>query len=388
MLGWKVSQSTVVISLLNIPLFVMALHGASLQSCLQIEKPRQGEVISNSPCTLSIKSCPDIHSVVFKLRYCSEDGLTQNLLTIGNITRPPFSSVCDVSSIPNQIYSGATFIVEAILKDGGEFVGQRGGIFLAHQPILRPTYTIPYSSKRTVLLTREAMRLTSSQTTASGKVYLSWNETTLFFHVEVMDKFFYEDLPKKKFAKLRVDIMIDPEESRKPFPSPSSSMFVIPLMGQPFRLFSKPDYKSDGSFGINEYTQDYSGRCSIRKDDFKGYTIDFPLPWSDVFIKGKPTQFGCNISARALDEKNEVRTLSWVVNANAQVVATPLYWGTVYCAPRPFFSFSVLLWLICFAGGALLGMAGALLIIWSRFRPSVRALGRGKKTVRECPRPD
>jgi len=49
-------------------------------------------------------------------------------------------------------------------------------------------------------------------------------------------------------------------------------------MGNPFRLFSKPEYKEDGSFVINEFTQEYAGMCGIRKEDFKGYSIDFFIP--------------------------------------------------------------------------------------------------------------
>jgi AraC-like DNA-binding protein len=364
-------------------LFLSNIHSqpqTAISPCLQIDKPKQGVAIDSIECMLSILPCQDIQSVLFKVQYLGDDGVTENLVTIGNMTRPPYSSLWNLTSIPNQVYSGATFIVEARMKNGLESEIRREGIFLTHQPIKRSAIAMPYAT--TVAITgTSAINLSSPETPSTGTAILSWNEKDLNVHVAVKDNFFYAGIEKKKFATLGVELLLDPLCSRDPYPSKKTIMFVVPLMGNPYRLFSKPQYLDDGTFTINEYTREYALQLKILKEDFKGYTINFSVPWKDIFLKGMPEQLGCNIIAKALDRNGEIRKISWTGTKKNSELYTPIYWGTITCAPRPLLANNVILWVVCFISGIGLGMAGGWFVLLRRRKSN--SMGRFERSEEE-----
>lgn len=331
-------------------------------SCLKIDKPARGEIISTPQCTLSVSICDKVDAIIFKIRYLTDDGESYETRSLGNITRPPYTLIWNASEIPNQLYKGATFMAEGRTRRGSAGEVRNDGVFFTHFPVKRRVIEVPYSEREKAREV-EAVRLTSAETSAYVDASISWNENELFFYVNVLDRLFYTDLPKNKYAKLGVEILIDPGLSREPYPSERCWGFVIPLMGAPYRIIAKPEFAADGSINISESTRDCSYYARIKTEDFKGFSVESAVPWKEVFKGTMPDSLGCNIIVKALDKNSNIVDISLAEGNSIDEAHCPFIWATAVCAGKPMFANSFLLWLFTFFIGLALGASGTYVIL-------------------------
>ncbi len=341
----------------------IACTAAAAQPCPRIEKPAAGSILTSMVCTVSVSGCPDMRSVVFRAKYLAEDDLTWNIATLGTLTRKPFTLIWNIADLPNQLYTGMSFLAEATFSDGSTREIKQEGIFLVHKPIQRPQLAIPYT-KREKVATGKPLRLMTAVSSATGAAHVGWNENELLFHIEILDRAFYADLPKKKYAKLGVEILLDPNTMQSPFPSEDAHVYVVPLMGKPYRVVTKGAFTSDGAFSLVRSTAEVDYYTAIQKEDFRGYAINFAIPWH-AFGAQRSRQMGINVIAKALDNNGDVRKLSWI-QESANAMYCPVVWGEAFLGRRPLFANLFYLWLVSFIGGVGIGAGAAWWVRWRR----------------------
>ena len=106
---------------------------ASAQPCIDFLTPLTGSTVTVPLCTLLIEEndCPrSIRKIEFQARYFPAGSDTAAIIRIGSVSRQPYAIVWDISSIPNQLFTGASFFAEATLSNGDmEAVRREGGFF-------------------------------------------------------------------------------------------------------------------------------------------------------------------------------------------------------------------------------------------------------------------
>jgi AraC-like DNA-binding protein len=331
-------------------------HGAAAaQTCLSFARPAAGDILGSDICTVSVEACPEVQSVVFRAKYLATDDLTWNIATLGTLTRKPYTLIWNIAELQNQLYTGMTFMAEAKLKGGKTRKISQEGVFLIHNPITRPHLVIPHALRDNVHAVKP-LKLMSAVTSSEGFARAGWNSDGLLFRIEVRDRAFYADLPKEKYARLGVEILLDPGQRQLPYPSEQTLSYVAPLMGKPYQVVTKPHIDSSGSFSLVRSTVEVDYPVSIRQEDFRGYIIDFAIPWSALGAQ-RPQKLGINMTAKALDDKGAVRTLSWIQkSANEQYC--PAVWGEARLGRKPLFTNGFVLWLVSFAAGIAIGALG------------------------------
>ncbi|MFP4417612.1 MAG: helix-turn-helix domain-containing protein [Chitinispirillaceae bacterium] len=342
-------------------LAAFAFSGSHAQECVTFQNPPQATSLETGVCTLSVEACEQIEEVTFYADYLSRDGINREELKVATISRAPFKFLWDVTSLPNQLYEGMTISAIAVDEEGTEERLVRGGIFLTHEKIHHPKYYISYAPHQDVK-TVEPITLLSSLGSATARAFISWNSNDLVFYVDVEDRLFYSDLPKQKYSQLGIEILIDPLLTRSPFPSKNTLKFVIPLNGKP--LLEKVVTNIDGnkSFELVKTQSEVSFPATVKKEDFKGYSISFRVPKTHFGDK-IPQTFGLNIIAKAIDSNADIQKMSWV-QQNAQYIYSPFVWGTARLQERPLFSNPLYLWLTSFFLGFLIG-AGIMMLFSS-----------------------
>ncbi|MBD3390971.1 MAG: helix-turn-helix domain-containing protein [Chitinivibrionales bacterium] len=340
LVAWRISQSS------------------AAGRCLEFAYPVSGTHITGKTCTLAVDACSSVRSVALRARYLAQDSKTARMKTLGNITRPPFKLIWDLSDLPIQLGPGMTLYAEARLADGSARLRKQEGIFLTHYPVETPEYAVTYRAADKPGRVRP-LELTSTQTSASARAYVTWDENALLFRIEVRDPLFYNSLPKRKLTRMGVEILIDPKSKRDAYASENTVIVSIPVIGEPQRVQSRPRAGEDGSFELVRSSERTSFETNVIQADFKGYRVSCAIPWS-AFDNGRPGSFGCNILARALDKSTSVQTLSWA-GQKGEFLYSPYVWGTMRVAGKPLFANVVLLWAASCLAGFGLGAGLALL---------------------------
>lgn len=354
----RLHHELIAVFFLLIPLVGSRYSAGYAQTCISFQSPPQAKALSTGVCTLSVEACEEINNLTFYADYLSEDGINRKELKVATITRAPYKFLWDVTSLPNQLYKGMSITAEAVREDDTTESIRRDGIFLTHEQVHRPEYKSQYAGRDEIGEVKP-LTLLSSQGSAKAHTRVAWNQDELVFLVEVEDRQFYTDLPDKKFDKLGIEILLDPEYSRSAYPSKSTLYFVVPLKGSPFKQQRLASIDNEGNFDISSKNSDVDFPTTIRKEDFKGYSIRFCIPISQ-FGNKIPRSFGMNIIANVLDDNTEVHKMSWVKD-NAQYIYAPFIWGDVALQEKPLFSNPYYLWISSFFIGVLLGAVMALM---------------------------
>jgi AraC-like DNA-binding protein len=342
------------------------------QSCLKFISPVTGSTVTTSICTILVEEddCPrSIRKVEFQVRYFPEKSDTATILNIGDVSREPYEIAWDISQIPNQLFSGASFFAEATLSNGEMEAVRREGVFLLHQPVDRVVQPISYDfpgMKQSV--TSSPITLTSPRPNCSLKASIYWNEKELTFKVTFKDPQFTAKLTKKQLASLGVEILLDPLKSRKPFPGKDVFIYSIPLYGKPYRVMYKPIPADSGSFSFATSTLPCDFDVAIQADEQQGFTIYCPLPVSSFGV-ALPKKIGCNIIVKTMSQTEVIRT-SWI-NASLYDAYSPFIWGELQLQPRPNFMNRPLVAGIAFGGGFLLTLFISLLLLLLA-KPSIK----------------
>jgi AraC-like DNA-binding protein len=200
---------------------------------------------------------------------------------------------------------------------------------------------------------------------------ISWNEKYLLFHVEVNNSLFYSTLPAEILEKIGVTIHLDPANSKKPYISEEIACFKIPVNHEPYQIKKIPSYNPDGTFEYKDTILPCKFNKSVIMENFKGYTIDFYIP-QKFFGMSLPEMIGFNIIAAVIDEKSNVKELSWIQGSD-DFITSPFTYGKLIILKKPFLANPFLLWFLSFAIGILLGISGIYIRkLAKRYNPLVK----------------
>lgn len=308
------------------------------ESCLQFELPAPKSIITTPLCTLSVsatKCTKKIRQLELQARYLAQNSDSATIISLGTISRPPFTLIWDISDIPNQLFSGASFLAEATLSNGDVEAVHRDGIFFTHQPVERPSHTIPYEISGTKALTSDTVQLSPENNTVTITTSCYWNEKELAFIIKVRDPLFYVNIPRETLASIGIEILIDPTSSRKPFPGKEVFIYAIPLSGKPYRILYKPVADENGGFTYISNTSPCDFEATITTEDFNGFTIYCPVPLAAI-SSALPDSIGCNIIVKTISPKNDIIRTSWV-KGSLFGTYSPFLWGTFHFNPKPLY---------------------------------------------------
>lgn len=312
--------------------------------------PEKGSIIDIPNCTLYVEdSCKSIKKVEFQARYLKFNSDTPVISNLGTITRPPFKLIWNTSEIPNQLLSGVAFLAISTLKNDSIETVRREGIFFTHHKVDIPSLNIPYEFSGTKEITTDTLKFVSPRLAMSITGGLYWNEKDLSIIINVRDPLFYVNMSREQLASLGVEVLIDPNFSRKPYPHKDVHIYNIPLYGNPYRIIYKPVYDDSESFTLVSKSLPCDFKVSISKEDFKGFKILIPLPKKE-FSDTIPKSFGLNIIVKTIGEKNMV-VRTPLVKGNIYEGYSPYVWGTATLKPKPFFKNRILLWSVFFITG-------------------------------------
>ena len=338
--------------LVIVPFFAGSIYS---ESCIEFITPKPGKILTSPQCTLSLEStCNDLQRVEVQARYFSLDSDTATIVSIGTRKRPPYTFIWDLAAIPNQLFAGVAFLVEATHQNGAVEDIRREGIFLAHQPVKYERRQIQYDYPGTKVLTGDTFAIQSNRSSLQIKSCVYWNEKNLTFVLDVEDPFFHSNMSKKALSEIGIEIMLDPLLSRKPFPNKDIIAFNIPLFGIPYVLSFKPAFDENGSFKMISSSTPCDFPYSILKDDYKGYRIYFPIP-KQTFGGAIPESLSCNIILKVLNQNNQLTNVSWV-KSGLYDINSPLLWNLIYRTPKPLAKSKILILFVSFLVGFLLAL--------------------------------
>jgi len=180
-----------------------------------------------------------------------------------------------------------------------------------------------------------------------------WNEKDITFLVEVKDPSFFGGISKEVLAETGVEILIDTTSNRKPFPSEDVLMYTVPLYGKPFQIIYKPEFSQD-RFKLNSSSAAVKFPSSITKEDFKGFSVYFAIPRSQLG-SSLPKKVAFNILIKTADSKNNIIRTS-LVNGSLNEIYSPFLWKTLEFSPKPLMKNRILIWVLSFFTGIILAL--------------------------------
>ncbi|MBN1306758.1 MAG: helix-turn-helix transcriptional regulator [Chitinispirillaceae bacterium] len=353
------------------------------QPCIDFITPVTGSSITVPLCTLLIEkdNCSSsIRKIDFQARYFPAGSDTATIISIGSVSRKPYSILWDLSGIPNQLFTGATLFAEATFTDGDMEAVRREGVFFLHQKVERPVFNVSYEFSGGNKLSGEAIHLTGQRTDVSIDASIRWNEKELIFIAEVGDPHFHLGLPREKLASIGIEILLDPSRSRKPFPGRDVFIYSVPLNGKPYRIMYKPIPDDSGTFKFETSTLACEFGAEIRKTDGQGFTISCPIPIT-TFCPELPDTIGCNLVVKTLSDRNEVSRSSWI-KASLYETYSPYLWGELYMQPKPIFMNRLLVGVFMFGFGFFITLLVSALIMLL-CKPSVKSIAKQSDADRQ-----
>lgn len=334
---------------LLLPALVAGEPDEEQQSCARFEYPRPGTTISHQLCTLSIEACEEARSVLFKAEYASLDRKTTQKITLGNITRPPFKLIWNITNVSNQLLHDLVLPAEITLKDGTREQLRLEGVFLTHQPVAPPRSAVKY--ERRMNSSDISFAINASDMQARADVHVHWNEEELVCRVRVYDPLFHTAIPEEKKSLIGVEILLDPALSRRPYPSLNDYSLFIPLHGPALAVSFAPEFSPDGDFELVRSANPSEFGAELRTSDFEGYRIATAIPMEEL-APVRPDSLACNVVIRAFDEDERLRHLAWAP-AHGNDIYSPILWGTLTLKPKPLTKSFAFLWILYFGVGLL-----------------------------------
>lgn len=275
-------------------------------------------------------------------------------MALGNITRPPYKLVWDLSRVPNQLGADMGLSASVRFQDGTTQEIQLRGVFLAHHPVPSPVQRIPYSPARNCTgpgLSSRIKLSAPSTSYATATACITWREQELFFRVTVSNSAFYTSLPAEKIARVAVEVLLDPHNTRTPHPNEKILAYVIPVSGATcFQVLYKPMANPDGSFEIRDQRVACSFYSKVAPEDFKGYVVEFAVP-NYAFGASLPGSLGCCVTATVLDDYSHIHKLTWPEKTHAAAAHAPVTWARLRLTRKPLLANPAVAWLLCFGIG-------------------------------------
>ncbi|MBN1761305.1 MAG: AraC family transcriptional regulator [Chitinispirillaceae bacterium] len=345
---------------------------AAAQECINFVRPVTGSSITAPVCTLEVEKndCKrSIRKVEFQARYFAAGADTPTVISIGTVSRSPYLIEWDVSEIPNQLFSGASFLAEAKLSNGDLVAARQEGVFFLHQKVERLKHQVPFAFAGTKKIEGEPIALPAPRPGVSIKALIYWNEKELAFLVHVLDPKFTGKLSPEQLASQGCEILLDPQKERKPFPGKDVFLFSVPLNGKPYRIIYKPVPNDSGSFSFQTSTSPADIKAEVTMTEGEGFSIYCPLPIA-VFGDKLPQSLSCNLVVKTLASAKEVKRTSWV-NASVYETYSPYLWGELLMQERPVYMSRVLFGSVAFGGGLLVTLLIAAVVMFFT-RPAIK----------------
>jgi AraC-like DNA-binding protein len=331
-------------------------------TCLDFSSPSPGSVLTVPACTLLVESeCKNLKSVEFQALYYPIEVDTPQIITLGTVTHKPFKIVWNLFSIPNQYYTGPELIAIATYANGQTSASHRDGIFFLHNPIEKFSEEFPYEFSGTKVITGNSIELASGRNEVKINVASYWNENDISFILEVADPLFYANIERETLASMGMEILIDPTNTKRPYPDKNILMYVVPLYGKPMQVFYKPSVEKSGRFNLEAVSEPCEFNLQITKSDFKGFSLFCSIPMS-TFGTERPDSLCCNIITKTLDENKSVKRTSWAKVNHTFEAYSPALWGTIKYKSKPVAKNRLLVFSISFFIGLLVFLFYILLL--------------------------
>jgi AraC-like DNA-binding protein len=343
-----ISLSTYIVLLL-----VSGAIKSTAETCIDLTSPTSGTIISSTLCTLKVENkCKDISKVEFQARYYLTNSDSAVVKTLAQLNKTPYEYVWNISKISNQLFSGVSLLATAFHKNGQiEEVG-KDGIFFTHNKMVSQSFICAYDySGIKNLKTLNKIQLEPNGNAFSMSASAYWNEKDITFLVEVKDPSFFGGISKEVLAETGVEILIDTSSNRRPYPSEDVLMYTVPLYGRPFQTIYKPEFSED-RFKLNSSSAVVKSSFSILKEDFKGFSIYFPIPRSQLG-SSLPKNVAFNILIKTADAKNNIIRTS-LVKGSLNEIYSPFLWKTLEFSPKPLMKNRILIWVLSFFTGLIL----------------------------------
>jgi AraC-like DNA-binding protein len=331
-------------------------------SCMVFSSPSPGSVLTVPACTLLVETeCKNLKSVEFQALYYSREADTPQIANLGTVTHKPFKIVWDISSIPNQYYTGVELIAIGTSSNGQSSASHREGIFFLHNPLEKFREEFSYEFSGTKEFTGNFIELPNDRNTVKIKIASYWNEKEIAFLMTVTDPLFYANIEREILASMGMEILIDPKNAKKPYPDKNVLMYAIPLFGKPIQVTYKPSIDRNGRFNLETASEPCELNFSVSKNDFKGFSIFCSIPMT-TFGTEIPESLSCNIIAKTLEENNSVKRTSWVKAHHLFESYSPALWGTITFKAKPVSKNRVLVFGISFFAGLIVFLFYILLL--------------------------
>lgn len=321
--------------------------------CFSFTTIKPWTVINHPACTLSVQSCKPVKSVTFRVYYEADSASHTPITTLGEITRPPYKLIWDITDIPVQLTFGMSCFAMIELADNTIETIEQQGVFLVHKPVKNPVHHVAYSLNPESKQAGNKIVLNSADVSAAAEAQIMWNEKFLWFHIEVDNPQFYTTIGPQIMSTLGIKIFLDPQYKRTPYINDSVHVYVVSMNAEQTKVGIKSFYKPDGTFHIEQSKQPVKYLCSIKPENFKGFTIDFAIPW-DKLGPQRPETLGCNLIATVLDQKSQIRSISWI-QGSSNYIQSPLAYAALEIQGKPLLANSFLLWVVYYWGGFFTG---------------------------------
>ena len=112
------------------------VNSAVDSSCLAIDSPRQGTIVTTPLCTVAVTACDQVSAISFTAHFIVADAKGDTSLFLGRITHGPFKLIWNTDAVPNQLYKGMSFSADALLRSGERISRTVGGVFIANKPVV------------------------------------------------------------------------------------------------------------------------------------------------------------------------------------------------------------------------------------------------------------
>lgn len=358
------NKSSNLLSIFSILVFILFLFKPQAQeNCISFESPLSGSVVYTPRCTVSLKTeCDDIEKVEFKARYIPEKSDSAVMVSLGVVSRPPYKLIWNTSNLPNQLFKGIGLLAEATLPNNETQIATQQGVFLVHNPVPQRQKPFHYNYKYDEIFKREnAIHFPFNDSQKQGYANLFWNEKELIVQVMLDDSSFYSNQPGKILYDEGIEVLIDPNRSKDPYPSDSTLFIVVPLKGLPYEIDYNAKVNSEGKFKLvpKSTTVDYDFRVKLR--EFNGFSVSLAIP-KKAFGKKIPDTLGCNIILRTFNENGPVKKHS-LSGGNRFEMYSPVFWPDYHKIPKPILMNKAVQWGIFFLAGLILTLIGYMIIL-------------------------
>jgi AraC-like DNA-binding protein len=366
------------IFLLNFLLFLSSdLYSSYIDTCISFLSPSSLSIIKTKNCTLSLKSCEKLSYVNFIAHYYLPQENKDTSLLLGTITSPPYILLWNTEKIPNQLYKGMSFTIQAVTKNGLQKTVKQDGVFIANKKPDIDTVKIPFEKNHKTLLFENNFYIENN--TINASIYSYWNLEGIVFKIIFFSPHIINIVSKSNKSSLEAEILIDPLNSKLPYPDNNIFSIILPLKDSAYASNFKINFSQDGLLEVLKEKQKINFKYHTETEDVNKCSFFCLIPKTLLNIAIKDS-FGCNIILRFTDENNNTKSISWI-NCPEKETYSPFLWPVIVKSPKPLWTSLWILWLGGFFAGFILSLIFG--IIYSLFKKRTLTFEKFEQTEEE-----